>query len=84
MTTGKSKVYFIGLLNYVHFKDRQQAITKVALCTTDDHIVTNENYLQVFVEMPNLAAEAGNGDFRELFLSALRDIGKTSTVRNRF
>ena len=79
-----SKVYFIGLLNYVHFKDRQQAITKIALCTLDDHIVTNENYLQVFVEMPKLAAEAGNGDFRELFLSALRDIGKTPTRPERF
>lgn len=50
----------------------------------DDHIVTNENYLQVFVEMPKLAAEAGDGDFRELFLSALRDIGKTPTRPERF
>ena len=31
------------------------------MCTLDDHIVTNENYLQVFVEMPKLAAEGGSG-----------------------
>ena len=50
------KVYFVGLLNYTHFHNRKQAFTKVMLQTTDDHIVTNDNYLQIFVELPKFAS----------------------------
>ena len=67
------KVYFIGILDYVHFGGRDQAITRVSLQTEDDHIVTNENYLQVFVELPKLAADGTS--FGDKFLRAVRDVG---------
>lgn len=48
------------------------------LQTLDEaHIVTNKNYLQIFVELPKLAASQNKPG--ELFLRALRDIGKTDT-----
>ena len=67
------KVYFVGILDYVHFSGREQAITRVSLQTEDDHIVTNENYLQVFVELPKLAADGTS--FGDKFLRAVRDVG---------
>lgn len=72
------KVYFVGLLNYNHFIGRKNPVTKVMLQTLDEaHIVTNKNYLQIFVELPKLAASQNKPG--ELFLRALRDIGKTDT-----
>ena len=73
------KVYFVGLLNYIAWKGRTQAITEVALYTSDDHILTNNNYLQIFVELPKLAADKDGEDFSRLFLRAMRDIGKSET-----
>ena len=73
------KVYFIGILDYIHFHGREQAFTKVALCTLDDHTVTNANYLQIFVEMPKLAADKGRKDFGALFLKAMRSIAVTDS-----
>ena len=46
------KVYFVGLLNYIAWKERSQAITEIALYTSDDHTLANDNYLQIFVELP--------------------------------
>ena len=71
------KVYFIGLLNYVHWHGRPQAITKVALYTEDDHILAQQKYLQIFVELPKLQAGTDGEDPGRLFLRALRDIGKS-------
>ena len=71
------KVYFIGLLNYVHWHGRPQPITKVALYTEDDHLLAQKNYLQIFVELPKLQAETDGDDFGRIFLRALRDIGKS-------
>lgn len=69
------KIYFVGLLNYNHFVGRRQAVTKVMLQSIDDdHIVTNDNYLQIFIELPKLAAGQKDGS---LFLRALRDVGRT-------
>lgn len=73
------KVYFVGLLNYIAWKGRPQAITEIALYTSDDHVLTNNNYLQIFVELPKLAAEKDGEDFSRLFLRAMRDIGKSET-----
>ena len=49
------KVYFVGLMNFKMWKDREQAFTKVGLYTVDDHILANDNYLQIFVELPKFA-----------------------------
>ena len=59
------------------WNDRPQAFTKVGLYTADDHILANGNYLQIFVELPKLAPERDSEDFGNLFLRALRDIGKS-------
>ena len=71
------KVYFIGLLNYVHWHGRPQAITKVALYTENDYLLAQKNYLQIFVELPKLQAETDGDDFGRIFLRALRDIGES-------
>ena len=79
------KVYFVGLLNYVHFHNRTQPFTKVMLQTTDDHIVTNYNYLQIFVELPKLAELIDDSTpDNEAFLCALRDIGKEDERPTRY
>ena len=70
------KVYFIGILDYVHFPGRAQALTRVSLQTEGDHLVTNDNYLQIFVELPKLAAK-GKAVGGEGFLRALRDVGRS-------
>ena len=72
------KVYFIGILNYIQFPERKDAFTKVGLCTIDEqHTLVNENYLQIYVELPKLAVKAdGTTPFAELYLCAMRDIGK--------
>ena len=71
------KVYFVGLMNFRMWKNREQAFTKVGLYTADDHILANGNYLQIFVELPKLAPERDKEDFGNLFLRAMRDIGKS-------
>lgn len=70
-----SKVYFIGLLNYDQFKHRKEPITKVRLYT-EDHVLANDNYLQIFVELRKLPKKSGD-DFPTVFLKALRDLGQT-------
>lgn len=72
------KIYFVGILDYVHFHGRNQALTRVSLQTEDDHQVTNENYLQIFVELPKLATK-GKATGGEGFLRAVRDIGKSDS-----
>ena len=71
------KIYFVGLMNFRMWKERDQAFTKVALYTADDHLLTNDNYLQIFVELPKLVPGRDRADFGNLFLRALRDIGKS-------
>ena len=71
-----SKLYFLGILNYHQFKNRTQAITKVGLYTEGDHILTNPNYLQIFVELPKLAPHGEDESFSTLFLRAMRDASK--------
>ena len=74
-----SKVYFVGLLNYNHFRDRKQAVTKVRLRTDGDFVETNDYYLQIFIELPKLAPGEGR-----LFLCALRDIGTEDHRPNEY
>lgn len=76
------KVYFIGILNYVQFQDRPQAITKVMLQSLDDHIVTNDNYLQIFVELPKLPDDEDSEG--TLFLRAVRDIGSSEERQQEY
>ena len=71
------KVYFIGLLTYNQWRDRTQAITKVGLFTEEDHVLVNDKFLQIFVELPKLGLERGEDGAGMQFLRALRDIGKT-------
>ena len=78
------KIYFIGLINFRMWKDRKGAFTKVGLYTSDDHKLANDNYLQIFVELPKLAPERDDEDFGNLFLRALRDIGKSRTRQKEF
>ena len=78
------KVYFVGLMNFKMWKDREQAFTKVGLYTVDDHTLVNDNYLQIFVELPKLVPERGSEDFGNLFLRALRDIGKSRTRQKEY
>lgn len=78
-----SKVYFIGLLNYNQFPKRKQAITKVRLYTEEDHVLANDNYLQIFVELRKLPKETGN-DFPTLFLKAIRDLGKSEAEDKKY
>ena len=78
-----NKVYFIGLLNYNQFPDRQQAITKVSFHTDDDHRPVDEDYLQIFVELRKLPSE-NDGDFSNLFLRAIRDIGKGEKTEQNY
>ena len=73
----KKAIYFLKM-----WKDREQAFTKVGLYTVDDHTLANDNYLQIFVELPKLVPERGSEDFGNLFLRAMRDIGK-SKVRQK-
>ena len=77
------KVYFVGILNYIHFPERTKPFTYVALQTTDDHTVTNDNYLQIFVELPKLASD-GKAVGPEGFLRAIRDIGKSDVRPKEF
>ena len=66
------------------WNDRPQAFTKVGLYTADDHILANGNYLQIFVELPKLAPERDSEDFGNLFLRALRDIGKSRVRQEEY
>lgn len=78
------KVYFVGLLNYVQFSDRKPAITRVSLQSEDDHLIVNEDFLQIFIELPKLAAKEQVGRLTsasEKFLCAIRDIGKAFDER---
>ena len=77
------RVYFVGILNYVHFPKRPNPFTYVSLQTMDDHTVTNDNYLQIFVELPKLAAD-GKAVGAEGFLRAVRDIGKADVRPEEF
>ena len=77
------RVYFVGILNYVHFPKRTSPFTYVALQSIDDHTVINDNYLQIFVEFPKLAAK-GKAVGAEGFLRAVRDIGKTDSRPEEF
>lgn len=70
-----SKVYFVGLLTYNQFKNREQAVTKVRLYTEGDYLLVEEDYLQIFIELRKLP-EKTDGDFSNLFLRAVRDLGK--------
>ena len=78
------KVYFVGLMNFRMWRNRPQAFTKVALYTADDHTLANDNYLQIFVELPKLAPDSNGGDFGNLFLRALRDIGKSRSRQEEY
>ena len=78
------KIYFVGLMNFRMWKNRNRAFTKVGLYTADDHILANANYLQIFVELPKLAPERDSEDFGNLFLRALRDIGKSRVRQEEY
>ena len=78
------KVYFVGVLNFKMWRNRPQAFTKVALYTADDHTLANDNYLQIFVELPKLVAKKDDEDFGKLYLRAMRDIGKSKTRQEEY
>lgn len=68
------RVYFIGIMDEVLFRDRPgKAFTKVMLMTTDEpHQVVNWKYLQIFVELPKLAKVASEDmNPGERFLNAM-------------
>ena len=71
------KLYFIGILNYSQFRGRKQWLTKSQLRASDDNYLVNENYLQIYVELPKLAASASdNPTLREQFLMAISNLDK--------
>ena len=67
------KIYFIGILNYVHFKDWGEYRTEVKLMTNnEERKVVNENYLQIYIEMPKIAEVTAESPLLHKFFTAMR------------
>lgn len=79
------RLYFIGILDYNHFPDSIEPITKVSLRRASDGKIMTDKLLQIFVELPKFAAKVGrDSPSGERFLCALRDIGKADERPSEF
>jgi hypothetical protein len=54
-----NKVYFVGILNYIHFPERSKPFTYVALQTTDDHTITNDGITPLTPQIDQLLSQLG-------------------------